>query len=156
MKEIPLINTDMVALVNDEDYEEISKYDWNLTSNGYVRSYTPLFLHRFILKAPRNLDVDHKNNNPLDNQRENIRISTRSQNCANARKRRCAKSSKYKGVCWREYAHKWMAVITVNRKFIYLGYFTSETAAAIAYDLAALKYFREFSKLNFPERITIE
>lgn len=156
MKEIPLINSDKVAIVDDEDFEEVSKYDWCLTNVGYVRSRAPVLLHRFILKTPKDLDTDHINHDPLDNRRNNIRIATTSQNCANKRKPRGDKTSQFKGVCWREHAHKWMAVIVANRKYIYLGYFTSETAAAIAYDLAALKYFREFSKLNFPERITIE
>ena len=37
----------------------------------------------------------------------------------------------------------------VNRKYLYLGSFVTEEAAAKAYDEAAIKHFCEYAKLNF-------
>jgi hypothetical protein len=49
----------------------------------------------------------------------------------------------------RGYAY-WVARITVNKKRMSLGSFKSEIDAAKAYDEAALKYYGNYAKLNFP------
>lgn len=40
-------------------------------------------LHRFIMEAPRGIEVDHINHDTLDNRRENLRLVTKSQNQQN-------------------------------------------------------------------------
>ena len=65
------------------------------------------------------------------------------------RKSRKNSTSKYKGVSWYKRTNKWRAIITVNGKNKYLGYFTSETETAAVYDLHARKHFGEFANLNF-------
>jgi len=47
-----------------------------------------------------------------------------------------------------EKAQKWRARIGSNRKYTYLGYFNTELEAATAYNKAALKYHKEFAKIN--------
>jgi len=42
-------------------------------------------------------------------------------------------------------------MIQNNGKDIYLGSFKSSEEAAIAYDNAAIRFFGEFAKLNFPQ-----
>jgi hypothetical protein len=161
MEEIPLVNSDKITTIDDEDYKEISKHRWVLTPKGYVKSSTKIkgkqpYIHRFIINPPNDLQIDHIDHDPLNNTRSNLRIATNSQNHANGLKFRGNKTSRYKGVCWYKNYKKWEAGIMINYKHIKLGYFASEVEAATAYDMAALKYFREFSKLNFPERIAIE
>ena len=91
--------------------------------------------------------IDHIDNNPLNNNIENLRESTQLQNCMN-RKSNKNSTSKFKGVCWHKVSNKWIANIRINGKLKHLGYFKSEIQAAKAYNKAAMKYFKEFAYLN--------
>lgn len=116
----------------------------------------PIYLHRVIMA--RILDrplvtgecVDHKNHNPLDNRRENLRLATRTQNSQNIRRRK-ASIYNFKGVILCENTNRWRARITVFKKTIHLGYFDTEIEAARAYDNAAKEHFGEFASLNFQD-----
>jgi len=61
------------------------------------------------------------------------------------------KTSKYKGVHWDISGAKWMSKIKVNRRTIYLGSYNLEVEAALAYDVAARQYHKQFARLNFDE-----
>jgi len=83
---------------------------------------------------------------------ENCRWATRTQQMQNRGKpKRKNATSRYKGVTFRRRAIKnpYIAFITVDGKPKYLGSFTSEDAAAAAYDEAARKLYGEFASLNF-------
>jgi len=160
MKEIELTQG-KVALVDDEDFEELNKHKWRAMNNhgrGWyaVRrssscngKWHTIYMHREIMNAQPGQEVDHRNRKGLDNQRKNLRFCTCSQNQANAKKRvRC--SSQYKGVNWNKQHDKWQAYIKVHGKQAYLGYFDDEIAAACAYDKAATERFGEFAHPNFP------
>lgn len=163
MKEIQLTRGH-VAFVNDEDYDRvIAAGPWRALvpprryTTYAIRDirkpdgrWTAQYLHRFILDVtdPK-IEVDHRNHNGLDNQRSNIRECSRAQNAANRGKLRTGKSSRYRGVIWYKKSRKWCAKIKFNGKQIYLGYFSDETAAALAYDAAARKRFGEFVSCNF-------
>ena len=107
-------------------------------------------MHRIILKAKKGQVVDHKDHNGLNNQKYNIRICTNSQNLQNKRKRKNT-LSKYKGLHPSSNNKKWIACICVKSKMKYLGSFNTQKQAAIAYDIAALRYYKEYALLNFPE-----
>ena len=96
------------------------------------------------------LFVDHINNNPLDNRKDNLRLVTQQQNNMNVSSRE-GSTSQYVGVYFRKDAKKWIAQITVERKRITIGRFVNEIDAAKARDIATLKYYGIYGKLNFPE-----
>lgn len=143
------------AIVDDEDVEMVSRFSWQLNSQGYAsanvgvgRDYvTHERMHRMILRAPDDMDVDHINGNRLDNRKCNLRLATRRQNQWNKRKRKHC-SSEFKGVCWHNQNKCWRARIKFYGKEIALGCFSSEIEAAKAYNEAAKKYFGDFALLN--------
>lgn len=100
-------------------------------------------------------EVDHIDNDGLNNTRSNLRVVTGSQNGRNRSKGEFYKgqptSSIYKGVSFYKNYGKYMVRIMVDKKSIFIGYFKNEIDAARAYDVAAKKYHREYAKLNFPE-----
>jgi hypothetical protein len=108
-------------------------------------------LHREIMDAPLGLLVDHRNGNGLDNRRENLRLATHSQNAINRRRDKSKTTSRFVGVTFKKHSNRWAARINHNGKTISLGRFDSELDAARAYDAAALKYHKDFARLNFSE-----
>ena len=159
MKEIPL-SRGMVALVDDEDSEDLSRFKWyahpthhtfyaarGIRLNG---KHIIEMMHRRILDVEPGELVDHKNHNGIDNRRENIRTCTVAENAKNRLKRTSA-SSRFKGVCWDAINKKWKASIKLNKKLRHIGLFADEEDAARAYDREAVKTFGAFRCLNFQE-----
>jgi len=166
MKQIDIstkANPNKFTIVDDNDYDDLIQYKWNLSGNENpyasrhmklgTRNYCKLAMHRHIMKASKGEYIDHINRIPLDNRRSNLRICTQAQNVCNAGKHngstKC--SSKYKGVSWSKVARKWIANIHHKKHRIYLGLYEKEIEAAKVYDKAANKYHKEFACLNFPE-----
>lgn len=158
MREIPL-SQGRVALVDDEDYGELSKYKWSLSCQGNSEYAVRIVdgkmtsMHRTVLRPPAGYQTDHVNGNGLDNRRCNLRPCTKKQNQQNCR---VSKNNKvgYKGVC-RSTDHSrvkvWRSFLVVDNKQINLGRYTTPEEAAHAYDKAALELFGEFARLNFPQ-----
>lgn len=153
MKQIPLTKG-KVAIVDDEDFDELSKHKWHF-SGKYARRAVVLpngkqeliWMHRVIANTPDGMDTDHVNGIKLDNRRANLRSCTRSQNTHNRETRR--EAGAYRGVYYRaERTEKWEARIVVNYKPIVIGYFDTAREAAIAYNQAAIELVGEFAKLN--------
>jgi hypothetical protein len=85
--------------------------------------------------------------NDLGYSKENCRWATPQQNQMNKGYNINA-SSKYKGVSWNKRSTKWLAKIKKNGKVHYIGTFTLETEAALAYNKKALELNGEYAYLN--------
>jgi hypothetical protein len=150
-----------VALVDSHDWAHVSLIKWSALFCRKLGGYyavaslkgergfrKTIYMHRFIMKPPPHLTVDHANPKlTLDNRRYNLRVATRSQNQTN-RKRQSNNTSGYKGVCFFKPTGRWMAYINVNGKRKHLGYFATKEEAYAAYCVAALKYHGEFARLK--------
>lgn len=139
------------TLVDDEDFEYLSQWKWSVAA-GYARrkkNNKCILLHRFIMNAPDNMQVDHVNMNILDNRKSNLRICTKSQNTAN-RNKPATNTSGYKGV-YKINENTWTASIKVNNITKHLGRFDNAIDAARAYDKEAKKIYGIFSRPNFKD-----
>jgi hypothetical protein len=156
------------VLVDDEDFEKISRYKWRVSHNVernqiYVtRSYHAdgkthlLGLHRFIMNCVEGdgVHVDHINHNTLDNRKSNLRKVDNQRNCFN--RSRTSSSTGYKGVWYREDTGSYRAMVRTEGKRYNCGQYTTPEEAAHAYDKMALYLFKECAYLNFPKETYTE
>jgi HNH endonuclease len=134
---ITLNGLDLYARIPRPFARIAENFNWTVwRSRGLVYAYTSdpmdtkwgakLFLHRWILDAPENMQVDHMDWDGLNNLPHNIRLATRSQNQIHRRK---YSESPFTGVTAPRGGKRYTAQITVNRKQIHIGtYDTAEEA----------------------------
>ena len=148
-----------VTYVDDEDFEYLNQWSWSVVKNKTtyyaVRTVVSsqcerkcIRMHRLVINAQSNKFVDHKDRNGLNNQKSNLRFCNRSQNMSN---RTPCGVSKYLGVIivYDRYGNRYIkARIKSCGVTTYLGTFKTEEDAANAYNIAALKYHKEFANLN--------
>ena len=82
----------------------------------------------------------------------NCRWSTRREQMRNTRKRKNAKTSKFKGVSRHSQNGCWIAQCHENKKTFNLGSFGTELAAALRYDDHVFETYGHYARINFPER----
>lgn len=155
MKHLPLTNSPLTAIVDDEDYRLVSSKKWRLTPNGYVvcanreaiAKSGQTFLQTAILWRPsgRRWAVDHINHNKLDNRRSNLRVVPASHNIVNSAPRN---GRRFKGVTWLRAKCRWRAYIKFKKRHHYAGTHLTEIAAARAYNRLAFQLYGDSAWLN--------
>lgn len=141
--------TVLETLISTSDLEKVKKFP-----NTWCAAYDPkgetfyVFgfikrkvykLHRWILDTPKNMQVDHKNHNTLDNTRENIRNCKKWENGQNKKLQPNNKSG-VRGVHWQESKKRWIAAMKIKGKRIHVGNFIDLKDAEKAMIEARLKY----------------
>jgi hypothetical protein len=118
----------MVDLIDWIEIKLHSIYIWTDCNN---RAYAMLkvagknwLLHRFLLKPPSDLQVDHKDGNTLRNVRSNIRVCTQYENKQNIIKLRSDNTSCMLNVSWHKGNAKWAARVQLDGITKFLGYYT--------------------------------
>lgn len=140
---------DLKVLVDDDDYEKLKNnfknMKWCVTKNHkglYAQKRTnegKIYLHRYIMNNPNGI-VDHINNNTLDNRKENLRVTTTSNNLRNGTLR-TNNTTGVKGVRYDKERKKYEARIKVNYKSILLGRFDTLEEAKSKRKDAEIKYW---------------
>ncbi|MFC7799198.1 HNH endonuclease [Bacillus subtilis] len=160
VQKIPLSNGGY-ALVDDSDFEELSKYKWSKTRKDHRRTeyartnikiagmYKTRSMHRLILglSTADRIIVDHINGNGLDNRRVNLRLANYSDNAANVKLNK-NNTSGYKGVNYRRERSLWRTEIRKGRKTVYKECSKCKHVAGLKYNVNALKIHGPFAWLN--------
>lgn len=143
------------AFIDAEDAERVGQFTWTRSGNGYVQktSRIPIYLHRFVMDAPPDKDVDHRFGNLRDCRKRMLRFSEPSGFCGNAMNKGVTRASKsgYKGVFWDKARGKWLVQIQAAGRVYSVGRFDDKEEAARAYDAAARIHHGEFARLNFSD-----
>ena len=143
------LSQNKIALIDKEDFIRVSQFTWffskkNKTGLGYAqrsqhiklgfKSYKTktIYLHHFILGITTG-EVDHKNGDPLDCRKDNLRVGTHQMNLCN-RASRIGSTSKYVGVHFHKLTGKWRVQIKVEGKKKSLGLFVNPEEAKAARD----------------------
>jgi hypothetical protein len=152
-----------IALVDDSDYELVRGYKWHVelrksdnpeyrvidvsttTPRDVNGKQTQISLHSMILNPKPGEAVYHKDNDPLNNCRNNLCVSTQ-RAVTRHRRRHTNNRSGFKGV--RKRYHKYHAEIWLQGKSVHLGSFSTATEAACAYNKAAIEHFGRDAHIN--------
>lgn len=165
-----------IALVDNEDHRVLSYHKWHFTGHaqrpyvctklnnceGITRN---IYMHNFLVSIAVN--VDHIDGNTLNNQKNNLRISTRQENNWNSKKMVAATGGKpctsiYKGVSKIKDKSQWVVNIKhvphgqhkSTGKLVRLGPFKTEIEAGMAYNKKIVELRGEFAWINpIPQEI---
>lgn len=137
---------DKEVFIDSDDIDLIKNYLWRVSKNGYVTTTVnnkTIFLHKLICDTKN--QIDHINQDKLDNRKVNLRICTHQQNQFNKTKQ-SNNTSGYKGVtCLSN--NRFMAQIKKGDYKISKN-FNNIIDAAIWYNSKAKELFGEFAYLN--------
>jgi hypothetical protein len=153
------MNRGFSTIVDEEDFGWLSEFNWFITgidkgnaSLYYARRNAKIIngtrspavmMHVAIIGRKPGFVTDHKNENGLDNRKENLRICLQSQNTARRKWGPRRSSSGYRGVSQNGDGN-WY----VRASYDYVGTFATELEAAIAYNRFAREKYGEFASLN--------
>lgn len=142
-------NTNSEFYFDMEDYDKIKNYSWNehIVNSGYhaLESWDSnekhtIRMHYLIVGKY----FDHADRNPLNNRKYNLRKATIIDNARNHSKQK-SNTSGIIGVEFNKDNNKWRSSITVDKKRIFLGYFSNKNDAIIARLNAEMYFFQKFA-----------
>lgn len=135
-----------IIQADKRDAKIIAARRWRLGANGYICAYTSRYdpgrrgpvgvtvsLARTIMgcQPGDGMEVDHRNGDPLDNRRRNLRIVTHAQNGQNMAAHRDS-TSRHRGVSWSAERGRWRVTVWANGRQHSGGSYDDEEEAAAA------------------------
>lgn len=111
------------------------------------------YIHRLVLENfdptlnMKDMQVDHIDRNRLNNNVNNLRWATKSQNSMNA-SMKSSNTSGVVGVHWHKQRNKWVAYIYINGKRTHIGYFNTLEEATRVRQVAEEKYYGQYRPIH--------
>lgn len=123
MLEVPLQNSDRVAVIDDED-SPLLNFTWSINASGYAyRTADHVFMARTVIHAIEGYIVDHIDGDTLNNRRANLRQVLPRENARNLAAAQKDSFAGFIGVGWHGGRGKWQASIRADGKLHHLGLF---------------------------------
>lgn len=135
-------------LFDKDDFDKIKNHYWRFDKNGYIYTIINgecIWLHRYVMNAPKDKEVDHIYHQLYDCRKSKLRIVTHADNMKNMSKK-INNTSGFAGVGRKN--DMWRAYIGINGKTIHLGYFDKIEDAIDARNNAEVKYFGEYRNVE--------
>jgi hypothetical protein len=130
--------------LDPEDALTLQHYQKYIVGAGYCILQPPdkgkrIYIHRWIMQPPHNMQVDHINGDKLDNRRANLRICSRSQNQWNRRS---------SNVGWSKKANKWRVEVWKHNRNHWGGYWKDKQCAEAMAFMMKLDLHGEFANFE--------
>lgn len=129
----------LTALIDERDWPSVSAHRWRAAfivdrwyAVGAVDGNNNTYLHRFVMNAPRGVEVDHINHNELDCRRQNLRLATRRQNAENQKGAHRDSRTGVRGVSFDKRAGRYHVQVVSNYRNHSGGYYADLGAAESA------------------------
>ena len=129
--------------IKNERYPIVGLTKNNTRKKFRVHQLVAMAFLNHIPNGNNGLTVDHIDSDVSNNCISNLQLLTGRENSVKHTSS-CISSSKYTGVSWHNHNSKWMATIYVNKTKKYLGSYTKEIDAHLAYK----KALKEIALLN--------
>ena len=135
----------------------LSSCGYGVTKHGKERSAHRIAYQLIYGTIPKNKSVCHHCDNRKCVNPTHLFIGSHFDNMFDrqikGQNRRLGKSSKYKGVSWRQDSKRWRVWVRYKRKTVHVGCFLCEKEAARAFDKKCYELFKRKEMLNFPDEI---
>lgn len=147
-----VVSTGEIFVFDAEDFSKIKDIPWyrcnrSGDSGNYIGNRYGVCIHRYILNSPKGYEIDHINQNPLDNRKCNLRICTHQQNQFNQGLQK-NNTSGVSGVSFYPARNKYRARIKYCQMDIHLGYYETLKEAVQARNEGIRILFKEYGVYN--------
>lgn len=123
------------AKIDIEDIPRVRGVKWRLwEGRAYTGNFHPVQMAYFVMgmTPQKGLVIDHKNSDPLDNRKENLRVTTQSKNLINRSIQETRNTTGFIGVWYKKSSNRWVAEIRKDGIKCYLGGFRERHNAVYA------------------------
>lgn len=139
--------------IDSEDLEKVIARKWRFWKGRiFTGNYKPISITDFLMNPKEGQVVDHIDNNPLNNCKSNLRITTQAKNTIN-KVLQSNNTSGVTGVSWDKERKKWAVEIRMNGIKCHLQRWSNLNDAVYARYYAELKLFKDFRSKNNDDKI---